>query len=211
MAEVATRATASAVKTTVENTGKAASSTAKSMTHAAKDAARAAKSARRAIERTVDSAAGASADAINNVATSAARASSVVSGTVANAASATFHFVGDLNGDGRCDIEDLRIAKAAIGKAAVGLGAETLDLSKAAIRHPIVKDAAAAALVGGAVAAAIPFVGIPFGAAVGAATVLAPGAAGKIIDKTVNGAARVTDQAMSASKARRKTRPKSKS
>lgn len=146
--------------------------------------------------------------------TETARASSgaaaKAAGNVASGAAATFHFVGDLNGDGRADAEDLRIAKAAIGKAAVELGGEAMNLSKAAMRHPLVKDAAAGALVGGAVAAVVPLVGVPFGAAVGAAMVLAKGAAGEVVDKTASGAAGLANQALKAASKPKRRKPRAK-
>jgi hypothetical protein len=74
----------------------------------------------------------------------------------AGAAAATYHFVGDLNGDGRADMEDLRLAKAAVSKLAGELGGEAVELGKATMRHQLVKDAAAGAVVGGAVAAVVP-------------------------------------------------------
>lgn len=209
-ARLAGDAAVSAARATATTTSRAASNTAKSVTSTAKSTTEAAKSASRAIERAAGLAIEGSASAITNVATTAAQTTARAGATVASAASATLHFVGDLNGDGRFDAEDLRIAKEAIGKVAVELGGEALDLGKATLRHPIVKDAAAAALVGGAVAATLPFVGVPLGAALGAATVLAPGAAGKIIDTTVSSASRVARKATTASKGKRKPRAKTK-
>jgi hypothetical protein len=144
---------------------------------------------------------------------SAASAAKTTAGAVAKGAGATFNHVGDLNGDGRADAEDLRVAKAAIGKAAVELGGEAMELSRATIRHPLVKDAAAGALVGGAVAAAVPFVGVPFGAAVGAVAAVAQGTTGKVIDKSVDAAARIADKALSPKPTpkRRPPKPKPKS
>lgn len=203
-AGAASMATSSAARATAQTTSKVAGSTAKSVATAAREATKAAASAGRAIERTAGSAAEASARAVTNVATSAAQTTTRAGATVATAASATFHFVGDLNGDGRCDLEELRIVKGVVSKAAVELGGEALELSKATLRHPMLKDAAAAALVGGAVAAAVPFVGVPLGAAVGAATVLVPRGTGKVLDKALTGASRATKEVMSTSKGKRK-------
>ena len=69
-------------------------------------------------------------------------------------------------------------------------------MGKAAVRHQLVKDATAAALEGGVVASVVPFIGVPFGAAVGAATILARGAAGEVIGKTASGAAGLANQAL---------------
>lgn len=206
-AGAARKATAAAAKTTAEATDKAVSATVENATAAAN----ASRSVSKAIGRSAGSAAKASASAVVNLAASATQASAQLGEQAAAAASATFHFVGDLNGDGRCDAEDLLIAKNAVSKVATELGSGALDLAKEAMRHQLVKDAAAAALVGGAVASVVPFVGIPFGAAVGAASVLARGAAGEMISKTASGAAGLANQALKSSskpKKRSRTKPK---
>lgn len=80
----------------------------------------------------------------------------------------------DLNGDGKVDAEDLKIA---LGKAKEigGNIAENRQACKGATNHPMVKDAAAGALVGGAIASAIPIIGSATGAAVGAVLGVATG------------------------------------
>jgi hypothetical protein len=156
-----------------------------------------AKGAVESIGRSTGSAAKASANAVANA-----------SARVGEKAAATFHVVGDLNGDGRADVEDFRIAKAAVGKVAVDFGGEALDLGKAAMRHQLVKDAAAGALVGGAVASVVPFVGIPLGAAAGAAMVLVQGATGEIIGKSAGRAMDLAEKVMT--KSIPKPKPKTK-
>ncbi len=172
-----------------------ASAKAKIATAAANGAVTAAKSVAQRAGRSAGKAAKAGASTINNAASGAARVSGRASEKAATAAAATYHYLGDLNGDGRFDAEDLRIAKATLGKVAVEVGGEALELGKAALQHQLVRDAAAGAVVGGAIASAVPFVGVPFGAAVGAAAVLVRGGSGagsttaaKVIDKSVRGA-----------------------
>lgn len=172
-----------------------ASATAKAATAVTKGAATAAKAVAQGAGRSAGKAAKASASAVSNAAAGATRVSGRAGKKAATAAAATVHYVGDLNGDGRFDAEDLRIAKAAIGKVAVEVGGEAKELGKAALRHQLVRDAAAGAVVGGAIASVVPLVGVPFGAAVGAAAVLVRGgsgsastAAAKVIDKSARGA-----------------------
>lgn len=210
-AGAAGKATSSAARVTAEATGKAASSTARSVTTAAREATKAAASAGRTIERTAGSAAEASARAVANVTTNTVQATTRAGATVATAASATFHFVGDLNGDGRCDVEELRIVKDVVSKVAVELGGEALELSKATLRHPKVKDAAAAALVGGAIGAAVPVLSVPVGAAFCAATVFFPRGSETVLDKAATGASRAAKKALPSSKGKRKpsTKPRS--
>lgn len=210
------KATVAAAKMTAEATGRAASATAQTATAAAKGAVKTAKTAGKAIGRSAGSTAKASASAVANMAASATQASVQAGGKVATAAVETFHFVADLNGDGRFDTHDLRIAKAAVSKVAVELGGEAVEMGKAAMRHQLVRDAAAGALVGGAVASAVPLVGIPFGAAVGAGIVLARGAGSEMIGMAASGAAGLANQALQsaakpkAKRSRAKPKPKPK-
>ncbi|GAA4026874.1 hypothetical protein [Actimicrobium antarcticum] len=76
--------------------------------------------------------------------------------------------IGDLNGDGKVDEEDFKIAAAKIKDIASATATEVGILGKEALHSDIVKDAAAGAIVGGAIASVIPFVGTITGATVGA-------------------------------------------
>jgi hypothetical protein len=77
--------------------------------------------------------------------------------------------VGDLNGDGKVDIEDAKIAAAKMRDVTGAAAAEFGQLGKSALQSQPVKDAAAGAVVGGVLASAIPFVGTLTGATVGTA------------------------------------------
>lgn len=151
---------------------------------------------------------------IGKSASRVAKISARIGGKAAEAAAATVNSVGDLNGDGRFDAEDLRIAKNAAGKVAAEIGGEAASLGKAALRHPLTKDAAAAALVGGAVGAALPLVTVTVGAAAGAALVVAkvgPAAAVEAIGKGAGEAASYAKAKMTSArkpKAKRAAKPK---
>lgn len=82
-------------------------------------------------------------------------------------ASATV-LVGDLNGDGKVDEEDARIAAEWAKKTATSIGNEIGRLGKDALRSDMAKDAAAGAAVGAVVAVPVPVIGPLAGAAVGA-------------------------------------------
>lgn len=86
--------------------------------------------------------------------------------------------VGDLNGDGKVDEADFRIARDSAGRAASVAAREAGELGKAVMRHEITKDAAAGAAVGALIAVPIPIVGPVVGAAVGAAIGLTRGVVG---------------------------------
>lgn len=76
--------------------------------------------------------------------------------------------VGDLNGDGKLDEEDVRIAKQWATNKATTIGEEATKLGRDAIRSDLAKDAASGAAVGAVVAVPIPLVGPAFGAVIGA-------------------------------------------
>lgn len=76
--------------------------------------------------------------------------------------------LGDLNGDGKVDAEDMKIAIAGVKGAAASATNEVGKLGKEALQSEVVKDAAAGAAVGAVVAIPIPFVGPIAGATVGA-------------------------------------------
>lgn len=84
------------------------------------------------------------------------------------AVASTAVLVGDLNGDGKVDQEDARIAAEWARKQAETISDEAARLGKEVLRSDMVKDAAAGAAVGAVATAAIPFVGPMAGAVVGA-------------------------------------------
>jgi len=88
--------------------------------------------------------------------------------------------VGDLNGDGKFDFEDAKIAAAKAKEVVVAAAGEVGKLSKEALQSDLVKDAAAGAMVGGAIASAIP---VPLVSTVGGAVVGAALGAYKNIGK----------------------------
>lgn len=77
--------------------------------------------------------------------------------------------IGDLNGDGKIDAEDFKIAVGRAKQIASTVGDETAKLGKSALQSNLAKEAAAGALVGGVVASVVPGLGTAVGAAVGAA------------------------------------------
>ena len=79
------------------------------------------------------------------------------------------HQIGDLNGDGKIDAEDFKIAAAKGKEIAAATASEVAKLGKEALHSNLVKEAAAGALVGGVVASAVPVLGTATGAALGAA------------------------------------------
>ncbi len=82
--------------------------------------------------------------------------------------SATAILVGDLNGDGKVDQEDAKIAAEWAKKNANALGEDAVKLGKEAMRSGMVKDAAAGAVVGAGIAIPVPVIGPLAGAAIGA-------------------------------------------
>lgn len=92
------------------------------------------------------------------------KASTVVSG----AANTVAMEVGDLNGDGKIDAEDFKIAAAKAKVIAAATADEAAKLGKEALQSDMAKDAAAGAAVGAAVAIPIPIIGPAAGAVVGA-------------------------------------------
>jgi hypothetical protein len=85
-----------------------------------------------------------------------------------NAVSSTAVIFGDLNGDGKVDLEDAKIAAQWAKKAANAAGDEAIKLGKHAMQSDMVKDAAAGAAVGAVVAIPVPVIGPLAGAAIGA-------------------------------------------
>jgi len=76
--------------------------------------------------------------------------------------------IGDLNGDGKIDAEDFKIAAARAKQlASAGLD-EVTKLGKDVMKSDLVKEAAAGAAVGAVIAVPVPLVGPMTGAVVGA-------------------------------------------
>lgn len=86
-----------------------------------------------------------------------------------NAGDLVAHQIGDLNGDGKIDAEDFKIAAGKAKQVATATAEEAANLGKRALQSDLAKEAAAGALVGGVVASVVPVVGTATGAAVGAA------------------------------------------
>lgn len=76
--------------------------------------------------------------------------------------------IGDLNGDGKIDEEDFKIAATKAKQIASGAADETAKLGKEVLRSDFVKDVVAGAAVGAVVAIPVPIVGPAAGAIVGA-------------------------------------------
>lgn len=88
--------------------------------------------------------------------------------TAKTTASSTAVLIGDLNGDGKVDEEDARIAANWAKKKAGQVGNEAAKIGKEAVHSDMAKDAAAGAAIGAAIAIPIPVIGPAFGAVVGA-------------------------------------------
>ena len=122
----------------------------------------------------VKSGAAAAGESATAGAKSAGTALGVAVDSAGNALGALGVLVGDLNGDGKVDFEDAKIAAAKVRDVA-GVAAEELgQLGKSALQSNLVKDAAAGAVVGGVLASMIPIpiistvAGATAGAALGA-------------------------------------------
>lgn len=81
---------------------------------------------------------------------------------------ATAELVGDLNGDGKVDIEDAKIALAKAKQVASSVADESAKLGKEVMQSELVKDVAPYAAIGAAIAVPIPIIGPAIGAAIGA-------------------------------------------
>ena len=91
-----------------------------------------------------------------------------VTNTVSNMANTVAMEVGDLNGDGKIDAEDFKIAAAKAKEIGAATFNEATRVGKDALQSDMAKDAAAGAAVGAAVAIPIPLIGPAAGAVVGA-------------------------------------------
>ena len=87
---------------------------------------------------------------------------------VGNVAVTTALLVGDLNGDGKVDIEDAKIALAKAKQVASSVADESIKLGKEVMQSELVKDVTPYAAIGAAIAVPIPIVGPVIGAALGA-------------------------------------------
>ncbi|WP_426178371.1 hypothetical protein [Massilia sp. TWR1-2-2] len=101
---------------------------------------------------------------------SAADAAAAAARTAGSAISDIGVLAGDLNGDGKVDMDDARIAVNKIKDVASATADEVGKLGKSAMQSDMAKDAAAGALVGAALATAIriPIVSTSAGALAGA-------------------------------------------
>ena len=91
-----------------------------------------------------------------------------LAGKIKGAVTATAVLVGDLNGDGKVDHEDAKIATEWAKKNTSAAGNEAIRIGKEAMQSDMVKDAAAGAAVGAAIAIPVPVIGPLAGAAIGA-------------------------------------------
>ena len=127
------------------------------------------------LKRAKDSIASTASDVGGMASKAAQTAKESISSTAADVASkasivahTTMTTLTDLNGDGKVDAEDLKIALEKAKEIGGELAQETAKIAKEAAGHQMVKDAAAGAIVGGAIASVIPLAGTGMGAAVGA-------------------------------------------
>ena len=113
------------------------------------------------------------ANSASDAASSATDFAVQAANTVSDAVGKTVDLVGDLNGDGKFDEEDLKIAIAKGKEVASLVANEAGVLAKEVARSEMVKDAAAGAAVGAALASVLPVVGTLAGAVVGGTAVVA--------------------------------------
>lgn len=116
----------------------------------------------------VSSAASSAASGVSVAAVKAAELSSAIAVRASEVAWSGAILVGDLNGDGKLDAADVKIARAATAQAAIVVGAEAADLGKSVIRSDMVKQAAAGAALGAVIAIPLPVIGPAIGASIGA-------------------------------------------
>ncbi len=91
-----------------------------------------------------------------------------VANSVSSMANTVAMEVGDLNGDGKIDAEDFRIAATKAKEIGAATFNEAARVGKEALKSDMAKDAAAGAVVGAAVAIPVPIIGPIAGAAIGA-------------------------------------------
>ncbi len=76
--------------------------------------------------------------------------------------------VGDLNGDGKVDIEDAKIVAAKLKQVASSVTQESAKLGKKVVQSELMKDVAPYAVLGAMIAVPVPIIGPALGAAAGA-------------------------------------------
>lgn len=89
-------------------------------------------------------------------------------GRVSKALNRAALMVGDLNGDGKVDAEDFKIAAEKTKKIAVATSEGAAKLGKEVMKSELAKDVAAGAALGAAIAIPVPLVGPATGAIIGA-------------------------------------------
>lgn len=106
--------------------------------------------------------------AVETTAASLKRKAVKLSNDAASLAGKTATLVGDLNGDGKVDEEDAKIARDRMASVLAAGADEAGQLAKSVARSSLTKDVASYAAIGAAVALPLPVVGPAIGAAVGA-------------------------------------------
>jgi hypothetical protein len=104
---------------------------------------------------------------LSTATTAVARTAQRGAAAAAKAAKAGAVGIGDLNGDGKVDREDAKIAGELAAEAASGIGRTATDAVKAGVKSDIAKSAAGGALTGAVLAVPIPLIGPAIGATAG--------------------------------------------
>lgn len=119
--------------------------------------------------KAISSGASSASSAVARAGKSTLKAGKDVSQAAGKAVSTTAKLVGDLNGDGKVDIEDAKIAVAKAKQVAASVAEESGNLGKEILKSELVKDVAPYAAIGAVIAIPIPIIGPAIGAAAGAA------------------------------------------
>lgn len=128
-------------------------------------------------------------DKVKQVGSSIASAATQVGDKAGKVAKTTVATLSDINGDGKVDTEDLKIAIEKAKKIGGTVAEETGRLARDVTKNPIVQNAAAGAVIGSVV---IPGVGAVLGAKLGAVAGVLIGGAGDTAVKTVAALAKTT-------------------
>jgi len=107
-------------------------------------------------------------DSASASAKSAATALGVAADSAGEELGAVGLLAGDLNDDGKVDLEEAKLAAAKVIAVAGSAASKLGQLGKSALQSELVKGAAAGAVVGGALASVLPVIGTATGAAAGA-------------------------------------------